>query len=253
MCKLGVSLLAFVIALPVLSVCWPAATQSNNAPAARVDGAFIRQNDAQTKDWPTIGLDYAETRFSKLKQIDDSNVKDLGLVWSYDLESTRGVEATPLVIGGVMYVSAPWSIVHAIDARTGKRLWVYDPKVPRAIGYKGCCDVVNRGVAVHKGKVYVGAYDGRLIAIDTATGKKVWETDTVIDHSRSYTITGAPRVFKGNVVIGNGGAMGTPMPAVGGDIEHLAMANLVEWQADKQERVVIRHGFPLALSVFALS
>ena len=206
MCKLGVSLLAFVIALPVLSVCWPAATQSNNAPAARVDGAFIRQNDAQTKDWPTIGLDYAETRFSKLKQIDDSNVKDLGLVWSYDLESTRGVEATPLVIGGVMYVSAPWSIVHAIDARTGKRLWVYDPKVPRAIGYKGCCDVVNRGVAVHKGKVYVGAYDGRLIAIDTATGKKVWETDTVIDHSRSYTITGAPRVFKGNVVIGNGGA-----------------------------------------------
>jgi quinohemoprotein ethanol dehydrogenase len=160
----------------------------------------------QTKDWPTVGLDYAETRFSKLKQIDDSNVNDLGLAWSYDLESTRGVEATPLVVDGVMYVSASWSIVHAIDVRTGKRLWVYDPKVPRAIGYKGCCDVVNRGVAVHKGKVFVGAYDGRLIAIDAATGKQVWETDTVIDHSRSYTITGAPRAFKGNVVIGNGGA-----------------------------------------------
>ena len=204
MCKQGV-LLTFVIALPVLVAGWPAATQTN-IPAARVDGAFIKQNEAQTKDWPTIGLDYAETRFSKLKQIDDSNVKDLGLAWSYDLQSTRGVEATPLVIDGVMYVSASWSIVHAIDVRTGKRLWVYDPKVPRAIGYKGCCDVVNRGVAVHKGKVFVGAYDGRLIAIDAATGKQVWETDTVIDHSRSYTITGAPRVFKGNVVIGNGGA-----------------------------------------------
>ena len=135
--------------------------------------------------WPTIGLDFAETRFSKLEQINDSNVKDLGLAWWYDLESTRGVEATPLIVDGVMYVSASWSIVHAIDARTGKRHWVYDPKVSREIGYKGCCDVVNRGVAVHKGKVFVGAYDGRLIAIDAATGKLVWETYTVIDHSRS--------------------------------------------------------------------
>jgi quinohemoprotein ethanol dehydrogenase len=185
---------------------WSAAAQTNEAPGAKVDQAYIRQNEAHTKEWPTIGLDYAETRHSKLKQINDANVKDLGLVWWYDLESTRGVEATPLVVDGVMYVSAPWSIVHAIDVRTGKPLWVYDPKVPRAIGYKGCCDVVNRGVAVHKGKVYVGAYDGRLIAIDAATGKQVWEADTVIDHSRSYTITGAPRVFKGNVVIGNGGS-----------------------------------------------
>jgi len=204
--KPGVSLLVVAITLPVLTVCWPAATQTNVGPAAKVNETFIRQNEAQTKEWPTIGLDYAETRFSKLKQIDDSNVKDLGLAWSYDLESTRGVEATPVIVDGIMYVTAPWSIVHAIDVRTGKRLWVYDPKVPRAIGYKGCCDVVNRGVAVHMGKVYVGAYDGRLIAIDAATGKQVWETDTVIDHARSYTITGAPRVVKGNVVIGNGGA-----------------------------------------------
>jgi quinohemoprotein ethanol dehydrogenase len=206
MCKPGLSLLAIVIALPALTLCWPAAAQTNKVPAASADEAFIRQNEALTKEWPTIGLDYAETRFSKLKQIDDSNVKDLGLAWSYDLESTRGVEATPLVVDGVMYVSASWSVVHAIDVRTGKRLWVHDPKVPRAIGYKGCCDVVNRGVAVHKGKVYVGAYDGRLIAIDAGTGKSVWEKDTVIDHTRSYTITGAPRVFKGNIVIGNGGA-----------------------------------------------
>ena len=105
-----------------------------------------------------------------------------------------------------MYVSAPWSVVHAIDARTGKGIWTFDPEVPREKGYKGCCDVVNRGVALHKGKVFVGAYDGRLIALDAATGKPVWEKDTIIDHSHSYTITGAPRVAKGKVIIGNGGA-----------------------------------------------
>ncbi len=105
-----------------------------------------------------------------------------------------------------MYVTASWSVVHAVDARTGKRLWTYDPQVPREAGYKGCCDVVNRGVALYKGKVYVGAYDGRLIALDAATGAVAWEKDTIIDRTRSYTITGAPRVFKGKVIIGNGGA-----------------------------------------------
>ncbi len=173
---------------------------------AKVDGRFVRANEARTTDWPAIGLDYAETRFSKLNQINTGNAKDLGLVWSYNLESTRGVEATPLVVDGVMYVSAPWSVVHAIDVRTGKRLWAFDPKVPRTGGFKGCCDVVNRGVALHKGKVYVASYDGRLIALDAATGSKVWEKDTIIDHSRSYTSTGAPRIFNGKVIIGNGGA-----------------------------------------------
>jgi quinohemoprotein ethanol dehydrogenase len=161
---------------------------------------------AGTRDWPTVSHDFAETRFSPLAQIDAGNVKDLGLVWSYDLQSTRGVEATPLVIDGVMYQSASWSVVHAIDARTGKRLWVYDPKVPRSYGSRGCCDVVNRGVAYHQGKVYVGTFDGRLVAIDARTGKRVWEKDTLIDRSRGYTITGAPRVYKGKVIIGNGGA-----------------------------------------------
>ncbi|WP_291142875.1 PQQ-dependent dehydrogenase, methanol/ethanol family [Hydrogenophaga sp.] len=176
------------------------------AATRQVDEAFIRANARSTRDWPSYGLDYAETRHSRLDQINATNVKDLGLVWSYNLESTRGVEATPLVVDGVMYVSASWSIVHAIDVRTGKRLWTYDPKVPRADGYKGCCDVVNRGVALYEGKVYVASYDGRLIALDAATGKKVWEKDTIINRKHSYTITGAPRVFKGNVVIGNGGA-----------------------------------------------
>lgn len=180
--------------------------QHIKAVTTKVDGASIRANTKATKDWPSYGLDYAETRFSRLTQITDANVKDLGLAWSYNLESTRGVEATPLVVDGVMYVSASWSIVHAVDVRTGKRLWTFDPKVPREIGFKGCCDVVNRGVAIYKGRVFVGAYDGRLIAIDAATGRKVWEVDTVVDHKRSYTITGAPRVVKGNVIIGQGGA-----------------------------------------------
>ncbi len=186
----------------------PARTSTARIGAAtrQVDGDFIRKNAATTHDWPSHGLDYAETRFSRLGQVNAGNVKELGLVWSYNLESTRGVESTPLVVDGVMYVSASWSVVHAIDTRTGKRLWTFDPKVDKSIGYKGCCDVVNRGVALYQGKVFVAAFDGRLIALDAVSGRKLWEKDTIIDHKRAYTITGAPRVFKGKVIIGNGGA-----------------------------------------------
>ena len=113
------------------------------AVTAKVDGATIQSNARTGRDWPTYGLDYAETRFSRLDKVNVSNVKNLGLAWTYNLESTRGVEATPLVIDGVMYVTASWSVVHAVDVRTGKRLWTFDPKVDRAIGYKGCCDVVK--------------------------------------------------------------------------------------------------------------
>lgn len=176
------------------------------AVTSAVDSTSIKANTATSNDWPTIGLDYAETRFSKLNQINTDNVKKLGLVWSYSLDSSRGVEATPVVVDGIMYQTASWSVVHAIDARTGKKIWSFDPGVDREKGYKGCCDVVNRGVAVYKGKVFVAAYDGRLIALDAATGAKVWEKDTLIDHDHSYTITGAPRAFNGKVVIGQGGA-----------------------------------------------
>lgn len=204
-------------AMLVVAAHAPAAAQPTTQPAkgsadhiraatGRIDGAAIRANARITADWPSYGLDYAETRFSKLDQINAGNVKSLGLVWSYNLESTRGVEATPLVVDGIMYVSASWSIVHAIDVRTGQRLWTFDPQVDRSIGWKGCCDVVNRGVALYQGKVYVGSFDGRLIALDASNGEKVWEQDTLIDRNRPYTITGAPRVIKGKVIIGNGGA-----------------------------------------------
>lgn len=203
---------AIAISLGLVLSAGAALAQTKGSPdhikavTSAVDSASIKANTATSNDWPTIGLDYAETRFSKLNQINTDNVKKLGLVWSYNLESSRGVEATPVVVDGIMYQTASWSVVHAIDARTGKKIWSFDPGVDREKGYKGCCDVVNRGVAVYKGKVFVAAYDGRLIALDAATGAKVWEKDTLIDHDHSYTITGAPRAFNGKVVIGQGGA-----------------------------------------------
>lgn len=156
-------------------------------------------------EWLTYGSNYSETRFSKLHQISDQNVKELGLAWYFDMNAVRGVEATPLVSNGIMYVTGPWSILYALDARTGKKLWEYDPKVPKEYAEKACCDVVNRGAALYQGKVFVASLDGRLVAIDAKTGEKIWETLTV-DQSVPYTITGAPRVVKGNVIIGNGGA-----------------------------------------------
>jgi quinohemoprotein ethanol dehydrogenase len=179
--------------------------ESSQWAAQRIDDAALRKSDARKGDWLTHGLNYAETRFSPLKQINASNVKSLGYAWSFETQTNRGLEATPLVVDGVMYTTGSWSIVFALDARTGKQLWKYDPQVDRQYGSKACCDVVNRGVAIYKGKVYVGTLDGRLVALSAATGNVIWETLT-IDQSRPYTITGAPRVVKGKVIIGNGGA-----------------------------------------------
>jgi quinohemoprotein ethanol dehydrogenase len=173
--------------------------------ASAIDDAALRNADARAGDWITHGRNYSETRFSPLKQIDSANVKNLGLAWSFDTDTTRGLEATPIIVDGVMYTTGSWSVVFAIDARTGKQLWKWDPQVPRQFGQKACCDVVNRGVAVYKGKVYVGTLDGRLAALDADTGKLIWQVVTV-DQSRPYTVTAAPRVVKGNVLIGNGGA-----------------------------------------------
>ena len=173
---------------------------------AGINEAAIVANGATGKDWLSYGLDYRDQRFSPLNAIHTGNVDELGLAWHYDLNSRRGVEATPIVVNGVMYVTSSWSVVHALDARSGEELWTYDPEVPRSYGFKGCCDVVNRGVALWEGKVFVGTYDGHLVALDAATGDEVWKVDTIEDRERSYTITGAPRVIKGKVVIGNGGA-----------------------------------------------
>jgi quinohemoprotein ethanol dehydrogenase len=176
------------------------------SPPAQVDGARIQAADREPGNWMSHGRTYDEQRYSPLAKIDQANVKQLGLAWSYKLDVDRGVEATPIVVDGVMYTTGAYSIVYALDAGSGKLKWKYDPQVPRERANDGCCDVVNRGVAAWNGKVYFGSFDGRLIALDAATGKKAWETDTIIDRGRSYTITGAPRVIKGKVIIGNGGA-----------------------------------------------
>jgi quinohemoprotein ethanol dehydrogenase len=156
-------------------------------------------------EWPLHGRTFGEQRFSPLTGVNTGNVSGLGLAWSYATQTTRGLEATPIVTGGVMIATGSWSVVFALDAATGVELWRYDPQVPKAKGRDACCDVVNRGVAVWRGRVYVGTIDGRLIALDAATGKPQWQVQTT-DPRLPYTITGAPRVLKGLVLIGNGGA-----------------------------------------------
>jgi quinohemoprotein ethanol dehydrogenase len=179
--------------------------RTTGAGIAGVDAARIMGADREPGNWLTYGRTYSEQRFSPLKQITDQNVQQLGLAWYFDLEARRGQESTPLVVDGVMYFTTSWSKVVALDAATGKLLWSYDPKVPPSWAVNACCDVGNRGVAAWEGKVFVGTLDGRLIALDAAKGEPVWETQTFEPGVR-YTITGAPRVVKGKVLIGNGGA-----------------------------------------------
>jgi quinohemoprotein ethanol dehydrogenase len=179
--------------------------KSRQIPPASVDESRLLRADDAPGNWMSHGRTYNEQRFSPLKQINDQNVGQLGLAWYMDINMQRGQEATPLVIDGVMYFSTAWSKVFAVNAATGEKLWSYDPKVPPEWAVNACCDVVNRGVAVWRGKIFVGTLDGRLVALDAATGKPVWETLT-IDPKYRYTITGAPRVVKGKVLIGNGGA-----------------------------------------------
>ena len=175
------------------------------AQTANVNQARMLKADQDAGNWMSWGRTYSEQRFSPLTQINDKNINQLGLAWFYDLDTFRGVEGTPVVVDGVMYTSSAWNLTYALDAKTGKQLWQYDPEVPRAWGRYACCDVVSRGLAVWEGKVFIGTLDGRLIALDARTGTPIWTVQT-FDKNYPYTITGAPRVFNGKVLIGNGGA-----------------------------------------------
>jgi alcohol dehydrogenase (cytochrome c)/quinohemoprotein ethanol dehydrogenase len=173
-----------------------------DAPAG-VDAARMGKADGDGANWLSYGRTYSEQRFSPLTKITADNAKQLGLAWYADLDTNRGQEATPLVIDGVLYTSTAWSLVKAYDAATGKLLWSYDPEVPKELGVEGCCDVVSRGVAAWKGRIYLATFDARLIAIDARTGKPVWSVKT--GDQKHLTITQAPRVIKGRVVIGMSG------------------------------------------------
>src|SRR5262245_28973434 len=195
------TLLLFVFSCLFLA---PAHQAQKKSPPSTINDATLRNVEAHAGEWLSHGRNYAETRFSPLKQINAETVKQLGLAWSFDTQTTRGLEATPLVVNGVLYTTGSWSIVYALDAKTGRQLWQYDPQVPQHFGTRACCDVVNRGLAFYQDKVYVGTIDGRLIALNAQTGKPRWSVVTV-DQEQAYTITGAPRVVKGKVIIGNGG------------------------------------------------
>jgi PQQ-dependent dehydrogenase (methanol/ethanol family) len=183
----------------------PIDADSETAAFADVTDDRLNNAEATPTEWLSYGFDREETRHSPLAGITTTNVADLGVAWTYDLATSRGVESTPIVIDGTMYVTSAWSVVYALDAKTGEELWTYDPNVDRAVGVNACCDVVNRGVAVYEGKLYLGVIDGRVEAIDAKTGEVIWSKVTV-DQSKPYTITGAPRVVDGKVLIGNGGA-----------------------------------------------
>lgn len=157
-------------------------------------------------NWDNPGGDWAGSRFSRLTDIARGNVDRLGLAWEYDLGTARVQEATPVVIDGVMYTSGNLGRVYALDAATGKELWTFTPETDPQAARSACCDMANRGVQVQGGKVFVGALDGVLYALDAKTGAVAWKTDTIVDHARAYTITGAPEVAGNLVIIGNAGA-----------------------------------------------
>ena len=205
MLKLTTPLVILPFCLLVLGCQKSADGDTKVAQTAAAPAAVSASGVLSDTEWALHGLDVGEQRYSPLDQITRDNVSDLGLAWSFDLYTRRGVEATPLMVDGTLYVSGSWSMVYALDARTGELKWFHDPQVDRSFLAKGCCDAVNRGVAYSDGKIIVATYDGRLVALKAVDGEVVWDVQTT-DRNQSYTISGAPRIVKDKVIIGNGGA-----------------------------------------------
>ncbi len=158
-------------------------------------------------NWTHHGGGMDESGFSRLEAINDGNVRRLGLAWSMDLDGEVSLEATPLAIDGVIYFTGSYSAVYAVDGASGRLLWKYDPEIWRVHPERqGNSFGVNRGVAYDNGKIFVGVLDGRLVALDAKTGTPLWTTETLPANAGRYVLTGAPRVFNGKVIIGNGGA-----------------------------------------------
>jgi len=197
-----------------------------SAQAHRIDDGALKT--VAGDDWLSYGLTQSETRFSPLKDINTTNVRRLGAVWAYDVGSGGGgQEATPLVWNGTIYGITNWSVVFAVDARTGKQRWRWDPEVNQTtVRAKICCGVVNRGIALYNGMIIAPAVDGRLFALDADTGKPVWEARVAYPQDH-YTVTMAPRIAKGKVVIG---ASGGDRPTRGFFAAYDAMTGRPAWR-----------------------
>ena len=158
---------------------------------------------ANSDQWAIAGHDYGNTRFSPLKQINSENASKLCLVYSFSLGSLRSNESSPIVIGSTLYVSTSWGpkYVYALDAATGARKWTYEPEIPEDVLQYACCDVNNRGLTFADGKIFVGRLDGKLTALDAATGKALWTAD-VVDYKQGSVITSPPLVVRDKVIIG---------------------------------------------------
>jgi quinohemoprotein ethanol dehydrogenase len=187
--------------LAALAACFP------GAHAQTVDGQRMRHADAAENvgDWLSHGRTWAEQRFSPLDQINESTVQNLGLAWFDDLETYRGVQASPLVIDGVLFNQSIYNVVTAYDGKTGRKLWTFDPKVGPEWARLACCGPSARGVAAWGDKIILATLDGRLVAVNKDSGKQVWSVQT-FPPGQEYSITGAPRAYDGKVIIGNGGA-----------------------------------------------
>ena len=181
-------------------------TPETDARKGDVGVERLQSADSEPGNWYTMGRDSGESHYSPLDKINVDNVSELGFAWEYSTGTQRGLEATPIIIDGVLYTTGNWGVVYAVNAKNGEELWSFDPEVPGQWARKACCDIISRGLAVWEGVIYSASLDGRLFALDAATGAVAWEVDTLTDRSRDYTITGAPRIAGDNVVIGNGGA-----------------------------------------------
>src|ERR1700741_1995876 len=173
--------------------------------AASADDSVVKAV-ANSDQWAIAGHDYGNTRFSPLKQINSDNAGKLTLAYSFSLGSLRSNEASPIVIGDTLYVSTSWGpkYVYALNAATGERKWTYEPEIPDDVLQYACCDVNSRGIAYADGKLFVGRLDGKLTALDAATGKALW-TSTVVDYKQGSVITSPPLVVRDKVITGFGG------------------------------------------------
>ena len=180
----------------------------------RIDDKTLKGAGRGT-EWLSVGMDWGEQRYSAMAQINRGNIGKLSLAWSYELGTGGGSQqATPLYRNGVLYTVTNWSVVAAVDAKTGKEIWRYDPQADRSMTQQGksrlCCGVNSRGLALYEGKILVPVIDGRMQALDAATGKLLWSSWAIPEPKEgelsSYSLTMAPRVAKGKVFIGNAGA-----------------------------------------------